>query len=500
MNATRNQISTGSGGVRLDQLFANATVTGGGGVEATTCTCDLTQVQPGDVFVALPELATQEENGHLAVQEAVRRGARAIVCEEPVPVFDVPTYLVPDTRVAWGVLCQAVSSFPAKSIPVIAVTGTHGKSTVIALLDSIFSLAGKHCGKISSLDCYDGMSHFAGIQSPSAAELATRLERMVAAGCTHALTEVSSEALSDRSFAGVEFDVVCITNVSEAHLDLHNSVQSYRRLKRQVLEHLTPTGVAILNADDPVSIKWLAQVDGPVLTFGTKCQAEITADRVSEYSNEQIFMLSAGNHTAAVRTTMVGEHHVANCLAAATIALASGIDLQTIAAGIQAVETLPGRMQRIDCGQGYPVFVDAADTAESLRASLRAARHLSTGRVICVLGDPRSATYSEQLAIAHVVNRMADLAFTSRPFPAEEMDYWPVQDSAVVEIVADRRTAIAKALESAQDGDVVVVAGSCWEPQRTYGSLGTPHENGDAATAKRLLYARLDSPRFRLVA
>jgi UDP-N-acetylmuramoyl-L-alanyl-D-glutamate--2,6-diaminopimelate ligase len=303
----------------------------------------------------------------------------------------------------------------------------------------------------------------------------------------------------------VAFDAVCITHVSDAHLDLHNSVVSYRNLKRRILDSLDPAGVAVFNADDPVSIKWLTHVNGPVLTFGTKDQAEVSAAEVSghgvaQHSNEQVFMISAGSQSAAVRTTMVGQHHVSNCLAAAAIALSYGIDLQTIAAGIEAVEKLPGRMERVDCGQGFPVYVDAADTAESLRASLRTARQLSTGRVVCVLGDPGHATHTEQIAVAHVIGRLADVAIVARAFPAEEIAVDDCDRRACVEVVADRAEAIACAVALAKAGDVVVIAGSRWEPQRAYGTFAVEQEEGDAALTRRLLYARVKQPMLRIAA
>lgn len=499
MHATKTSAVDRQGGVSLDRLLPDATRTGKGSVIATSCTCEWREVRPGDVFVALSERLGNDEDGHAYVKQAVDRGAIAIICEEPVPVFDVPTYVLADSRDAYGKLCLALSGTPHLQIPVIAVTGTHGKSTVVALLDSIFSMAGKHCGKISGIGCYDGMSHSASLNVPTAPELASRLERMVAAGCTHALVEVSSEALAQSAFAGVMFDAVCITNVSDAHLDLHNSVQSYRNLKRRILDSLSPSGLAVFNADDPVSIKWLTHVDGPVLTYGTKDQAEISAYLIEQYSNEQVFMISAGSQSASIRTAMVGQHHISNCLAAAAIALSYGIDLQIVAAGIEAVENLPGRMERIDCGQGFPVYVDAADTAESLRASLRTARQICTGRVLCVLADPARATYSEQLAVAHVVSRLADVAIVARAFPQEETAVCDSEQRACVEVVANRAEAIACAVGLAKPGDVVVIAGCRWEPQRAYGTFAM-EEEGDAALTRHLLYARSKQPMFRSVA
>ncbi len=482
--------------VRLAELFPEATRTGTGEVVVTSCVTDWREVEPGDVFVALPDCGSDGEDGHLHAQRAVSHGAIAVVCEQPVPVFDVPTYLVPDSRVALGEMCHALLGHPSRTLGVIGVTGTHGKSTTIALLESIFAAAGKHCGKLSSLGCYDGMTHSAGMgDAPSAPAFASRLSRMEAAGCTHAFVEISSQALSQLRIAGMELGAVVVTNVTDAHLDCHNTVQSYRETKRRILEYLSPTGVTVLNTDDPVSLKWLDQVTGPVLTYGMSQQsgvaaAEITATVVSCHANEQTFVLTAGSDSVAVRTTIVGEHHVANCLAATTLSLSYGIDLQTIAAGLEAVESLPARMERVDCGQGFPVFIDAADTPEALRASLRAARRLAQRRVICVWDKSAGGTGSEHLAISQVLNRLADLAIVTQPLPrAESMD-------ASVEVVADRNEAIACAVAIAEPGDVVVIAGCCANTGFVFGDLD--ESITDKEITRQLLYAR-EQPTFRLV-
>ena len=252
-------------GVALDELFPSATRTGTGNVRATSCVSDWRQVQPGDVYVALPEGCglQQSDDGHYHAKRAVSCGAIAVVCEQPVPVFDVPTYLVPDSRQALGMLCHALVGNPTQSMPTLGVTGTHGKSTVIALVDAIMAAAGRDSGMISSLGCYDGMSHSGGISDvPSAPTLASRLANMAAADSEHALVELPSRALSQHTVAGIQLDVLCVTNITEAHLEIHNSVQSYRDTKRRAFELLSPTGVTILNADDPVSMQWIEHVPG----------------------------------------------------------------------------------------------------------------------------------------------------------------------------------------------------------------------------------------------
>lgn len=491
---TAYEVSSHTGLLRLSDLLPGATRTSTNEVPFSSCVTDWREVEPGDVFIALPDSADGNGDGHLHAQRAVSHGAIAVVCEQPVPVFDVPTYLVPDTRVVLGEICQALMGHPCRTMEVIGVTGTHGKSTTIALLESIFAHAGKHCGSLSSLGCYDGMTHSVGMSDlPSAPSIASRLARMEAAGCTHAFVEISSQALSQARFAGVELGAVCVTNVSEAHLDRHNTVQCYRDTERRVLKHLSPTGMVALNADDPVSMKWIDKIEGPVLTYGLGNQSEVTATIVESHANEQTFVLTAGSDSVAVRTTIIGEHHISNCLAAATIALSYGIELQDIAVGLESTEQLPARMELVDCGQGFPVFVDAANSANSLRASLRTARQLAAGRVICVWSETPSAAGSEHLAISQVLIRMADLAIVSQPLAESSGDSEQVAD---VELVADRCEAIACAVTMAQPGDVVVIAGSRVGPGFNFGGPDEPLSDGEFA--RQLLYSR-KTPELRLV-
>ena len=481
-----------SSAVSLDRLFPSDTRTGIGDVLASSCSTDWRQIEPGDVFVALPDgdADHQAGAGHQHAQRAVSHGAVAVICEQPVPVFDVPTYLVSDSRIALGQLCQALVGYPTRSLPTVGVTGTQGKTTTLALLDSIFAHAGKHCGLLSSLSCYDGMSHSQGIgDSPSAQAWATRLSRMEAAGCTHALVEVSSRSLCQRRLTGIELDAVCVTNVGEAHLDLHNTKENYRNLKRRILDYLSPVGVTVLNADDPVCLGWLDQLQGPVLTYGLGNQAEITAKIIEQHANEQVFIISAESESIAVRSSIVGEHHISNCLAAAAISMSYGIDLQRIAVGIEAVDRLPSRMERVDCGQGFPVYVDAAETPEALRASLRAARQLARGRVICVLGDKPSGFASLDYAVGSVVRRLADLAIVPWSLPEEDdSSTYEKSTAAHVEVVADRGEAIAWAVSLAEPGDVVVIAGSQPAPHQSFGEVDA--QQCDAEITRQLLYAR----------
>lgn len=478
-------------GVALDELFADFGRRGPGGVRVTACTANLHDVQPGDAFVAV---LGDDTDGHDDACEAVRRGAAAVICERPIPVFNVPVYNVPDSRVAYGELCQALVDRPCERVRVIGVAGSHGKKSVIALLESILRAADCEVGVLTRDRAFDGISYAGGWgEAPSPVEVASRLARIEAAGCTHAIVEAGSVALAQSRLAGVEFDAVCVTNVTARRLDLHQSPENYRNAEHRALEQLSAEGVAVLNSDDAVCCRWLGDFGGPSLTYGFGETAQITATIVEENAGETWFVLTAGDDSAAVRTTIVGREHVANCLAAATVALVQGVDLQSIAAGIEKVTKLPGRMQRVDCGQNYPVYVDAASTPDGLAATLRTARSLAERRVICVLGEqlPRSA--AETATLSSVLRKLADVAVvTDRAAAALGVEH---DHADGLQIVADRGEAIAWATGIAGEGDVVVVAGSAGRPRFAFGERA----DADVDAVRQLLYAR-QSPVLRLVA
>jgi UDP-N-acetylmuramoyl-L-alanyl-D-glutamate--2,6-diaminopimelate ligase len=476
-------MSSTSSAVALHELFPAAS-TNGARVPVTGCASDWRQVQPGDAFVAI---LGDDHDGHDYVRQAVERGAVAVIVERPVPVFTVPVYEVEDTRIALGELCHALAGNPSKQLRVIGVIGTQGKSTVVAILESIYMAAGCDVGVLSSLKSYDGMASSAGIgDGLSPIALAERLARMDAAGCTHAVVEISSRALSQCKFAGVEFDTVCATAIGSADLQWHHTPQNYRAAQRRALELLSPAGLAVLDGEDPVSCEWLSTLDAPSLTYGFDDEAQITAEIVERNACETVFLLSAGCESAAVRTTIVGDHHVRNCLAAAATALAHGIDLQTIAAGIEAIEQLPARMERIDCGQDFALFVDAAANATALRATLRTARRLAQGRVICVLGDSLSCDASEAATVRSVVRKLADLTIVTDALTDFDPDWCSESDDAsALQVAAHRGEAIAWAVATAGEGDVVVIAGSRARSQCQFGTT----EITDADAVREMLYA-----------
>lgn len=477
--------------VSLRNLLPQAEFSHDGDLFVRSCSCDSRTVHKGDLFVALQG---DEFDGHDFVAEALSRGCAAIVAQQPLTGVSCPVCYVDDTRETFGRICQALAGDPSRHMKVIGITGTNGKTTTTYLTASVLAAAGHSPGILGTLGCFDGAEFLpSAMTTPPPAELASRLARMVANGCTHAVMEVSSHALQQARVAGMTFDASCVTNVRRDHLDYHGTIQSYRWAKSKLFRYLSPEGFSVLNADDPTSAAYLNQIDGPVLTVGVRSTAEITATLVEQFLSEQTFLLTAGSDSIPVRTRMIGLHHVYNCLSAAAIGLAYGIDLATVVRGLEAVEHLPGRLERIECGQPFGVFVDFAHTADALAGSLTALREVISGRLICVFGAGGDRDRQKRPLMAQAVEAEADLVVVTNDNPRTEDPQailadirrgFRRPDEAVV--LPDRAHAIAFALGQAQPGDCVLIAGKGHE---TYQILG--HEQvyfDDREVAREWLY------------
>jgi UDP-N-acetylmuramoyl-L-alanyl-D-glutamate--2,6-diaminopimelate ligase len=477
--------------IELHKLLPEAEFFGADDLSVTHCCRDSRQVQPGDLFVAL---AGTNHDGHQFIGEAVARGAAAVVAQQPVALSGTPVVIVPDTAEAYGRICQALAGDPSRNLKVIGITGTNGKTTTSCLLASILATAGHKVGLLGTLAYFDGEESVdATLTTPPADELAHWLARMVAHGCSHAVMEVSSHALAQSRVAGISFDAACVTNVRRDHLDYHPSVLGYRLTKSKLFRHLAGEGFAVINADDPTSAGYLPQIDGPVLTVGVRNAAEITATIIEQHRSQQVFLLTAGSETVAVQTDMIGLHHVYNCLVAAAVGLAYGIDLLRVARGLEAVKSLPGRLERIECGQPYGVFVDFAHTPDALAACLATLREVSGGRLICVFGAGGDRDQGKRPLMGQAVQEGADLAIITTDNPrSEDPQAIAAQvasgfsDPSEAVLIADRAEAISFALAEARPGDCVLIAGKGHEHHQIVGNQSLPFD--DAEIARQWLY------------
>ncbi len=476
--------------VSLAGLLAGAEFKRAADIHLSSCSADSRTCRPGDVFVAMEGGSS---DGHQFVAEAIARGARAVVTERELAV-EVPLCLVSDAREAYGHICQALAAQPSHSLKVIGITGTNGKTTTAHLLANILETAGARTGLLGTLGYHDSLEfENAELTTPTAPALADWLGRMVGHGCSHAVMEVSSHALSQRRVSGVSFAGACLTNLRRDHLDYHHDLAEYHHAKLSLFNDLSPSGTAVINADDPASVAAAPMLPGRVLTIGIHQTADVTATVIERFKSEQTFVISAGKVAATVRTTMIGDHHIYNCLSAAALGLAEGIDLPTIARGLEGVSRVAGRMERIECGQPFGVFVDFAHTPDALAATLTALREVTVGRVLCVFGAGGNRDTEKRPLMGHTVETLADLAIVTNDNSRQEDPHIIAADifsgfarPGEARWMPERERAIQYALSLAGPDDTVLVAGRGHETHQIIGDARLPLD--DREVARRYLY------------
>ncbi len=452
-----------AGRVSLKQLIPQAQFFGSNDIHFESCCGDAFQCEQGDVFVAIDGC---DGDGHDQYRQAITNGATAIVAERMLPA-SVPVCVVPDTRAVYGEISQLLAGNPADAMTVVGVTGTNGKTTTNMLIASVLEAAENRVGVINSFERNDSRhTRSANRTTPAPPEMASWLKRMSGNRCSHAVLELSSHGLAQHYTSGLQFDAAVLTNLRRDHVDLHGSVMNYRKTKARLFEQLKPEGFCVINADDPGSQAILPKITAPVITVGQREDAEVMATVIERLSSEQTFLLMAGNESVPVRTPIIGDHFVSNCLQAAAVGLVMGYDLATVARGLEAVDRVPGRMERVECGQRFGVYVDSADNPDRLAVALKALRKVTSGRVICVFGTPDYRPADDRPMMGRVVERAADLGVLTGghlPHPEPLQVLHDVLDGydrpARAHLIPTRANAIEWALDQARPGDSVLIAG-----------------------------------------
>ncbi len=449
--------------IRLNRLLPESQLIGAHEVKVTGCRRHARKIRAGDLFVVTLRAGPRRD---AAIREAIQRGCSAVLADEPLGELPVPVCYTADAQAAFGEVAQALHGYPARKLNLVGVAGTSGKTTTACLIARILGEAGHNVGLLGSLGYFDGEDSSTATQAtPESDELADRLARMVTSGCTHAVLEISTAGLAEKRVAGLAFHAVAITN--------QRADRSRQRAKPlELLQYLAADGYAVFNADDPACRAALSSMSKPVLTAGLEIAANIQGREISRQLGEETFFLSAGNETFPVQTKLFGRHHVQNCLVAAAVGLAAGVPIEAIVKGLEAVTSLPGRMQPVICGQPFSAFVDAAADAHALEAVLGTLRPLVTGRLILVSRPPSRVT--EDAEWMHVLETYADLTVLTTGDPARD-DFSVLMDRVEKHIytparfryLADRAEAIAWTLQQARPDDCVLIAGNghrLWQP------------------------------------
>ena len=456
--------------------------------EIASVTHDSRAVGVGDLFCCVPGATT---DGHDHAPAAVAAGAAALLVERPLGLPVAAEVRVASVRAAMGPLAAAAWGDPSTKLAVLGVTGTNGKTTTTWLLEAIARAAGIRPGVIGTIGArIDGEPVPGERTTPEATELQALLARMVGAGVGLAAIEVSSHALVMGRVDGTRFAAACFTNLSHDHLDFHAGLDDYFEAKALLFDPAR-TDAAATNLDDPhgAEIARRAEAAGlAVLGFGLDAPgATVRAEGLDASPAGNTFRLVSPYGSAAVRSPLVGRFNAANALAAAATALAAGLDVEAVAAGLSAPVVVPGRMERVEAGQPFPVLVDYAHTPDGLEQVLRAARPLvggNSGRLVVVFGCGGDRDRAKRPAMGKAAAGLADVIVVTSDNPRSE-DPLAIIEEVVAGIpsgthpvvVADRRQAVREALAGRGPGDVVVVAGKGHEQGQTAGGVTVPFDD-----------------------
>ncbi|MGI9016372.1 MAG: UDP-N-acetylmuramoyl-L-alanyl-D-glutamate--2,6-diaminopimelate ligase [Euzebya sp.] len=434
----------------------------------TDVTHDSRQAGPGVLFAARPGAHV---DGHDFAAAAVKAGSPALLVQRALPKLKVPQIQVTSVADSLGFVADLIHGSPTADIDVLGITGTNGKTTTAYLLDAVWRAAGRVTGLIGTVETRIGDQRVPGVRTtPEASDLHRLFARMRDQGVTAASIEVSSHGLALGRLNGVRLAAALFTNLTQDHLDFHTDMEEYYLAKASLFTP-TFTPVGVITVDDDYGRRLAEQAPVDVWTLSRRTTADVTATDVVAGVRGSTFLARVKGARVGVRINLPGEYNVANALGAIATAHAAGVPLSVAADGLASLTGVPGRMERVDVGQPFGVLVDYAHTPDSVVGVLDAARTLTDGRLIVVLGcggdrDRRKRPVMARAAVSH-----ADIAVFTNDNPRSEDPEAILQDMiagladprAAIRIT-DRRDAIGQAIGMARAGDVVVIAGKGHEP------------------------------------
>jgi UDP-N-acetylmuramoyl-L-alanyl-D-glutamate--2,6-diaminopimelate ligase len=430
-------------------------------------------VAAGDAFFCVPGLV---RDGHDFAADAVARGAAVLVVERALAGVSAAQVLVPDARAALAVASAAFFGDPTRHLEVVGITGTNGKTTTAYLVESIARAAERATGLVGTVETRVlGERLPAGRTTPESRDLQELFARMVDAGVRTVAMEVSSHALALHRVDGVRFAVVAFTNLSQDHLDFHESMDDYYSAKARLFtDHGAP--VRVVCVDDEAGRRLASEV-GPEVTVGRQPTATVHATDIAPGTTGSDFTLVTPDGSARVRLPLAGDFNVSNALVAAGCAHGLGIDVRTIAAGLESAGQVPGRMERIEAGQDFAVLVDYAHTPDGLAKAVAAVRAGTRGRVITVFGCGGDRDAAKRSLMGAVAGSLSDIVVVTSDNPRSESPDAIIGQvrgglagkPAEARVEPDRRAAIALALALARAGDAVLIAGKGHEDYQILG-------------------------------
>jgi UDP-N-acetylmuramoyl-L-alanyl-D-glutamate--2,6-diaminopimelate ligase len=469
--------------------------------EITALAYDSRRAQAGALFFCV---SGYDHDGHDFAVQALAAGAVGLVVERPLEL-GVPELLVSSTRAAMGPLAARFYKEPSSNMRVVGVTGTNGKTTTSHLVCALLEAAGEPCGLLGTVESHVGAQRRAASRTtPEAIDLQADLRTMLDGGQHSCAMEVSSHALALGRTDCVRFAAAIFTNLTQDHLDFHETMEEYFQAKRRLFLPPAPQpkpGVSIVNLDDPYGLRLAGELDN-VVTYAIDAEADYRARELTVEPGGTRLQLDTPSGTRSLSLGLPGRYNVANALGALAAVHALGGELDTLLAALERGVRVPGRLEPVEAGQNFAVLVDYAHTPDSLQNVLRTAHELGRGRVICVFGAGGDRDRGKRPLMGEVGAALADVLLVTSDNPRSEDPQEIVEQimagasavkrpasAAPIVCELDRRAAIERAIELAERGDVLVIAGKGHEQGQEF-AAGVKLPFDDVTVAREALAAR----------
>jgi len=438
-------------------------------------------VVPGNLFIA-------KKRGADFIPKAVATGAAAVLTDIYNPFLAVPQIIHPRPEEIESELANRYYENPSERLSTIAVTGTNGKTTTSYMFRHIINTLGGACGLIGTIEYDTGAyTRQATLTTPDILTSQKLLSEMVRHGCTHCALEASSHGLSQGRLEGVSVDVGIFTNLSQDHLDYHETMESYADAKAILFSHIEKKGVALINGDDPASQRMKNGATGAAITFGMSEGVDVVIEIERQTLSGTRFSLTFQGEIVNGRIPLVGVYNVYNAVAASLAAAHFGYPLNDVVNTLRTFDGVPGRLERVPSKGRCNLFVDFAHTEEALRAVMNTLKETAKGKLIVVFGCGGNRDKTKRPKMGQIVDSIADFAIITSDNPrnedpstiCEEVKRGFLSDN--YEICVDREQAIARAVERADRDDVVLVAGRGHEPMQLFSGYSIPFRDSEVA-------------------
>jgi UDP-N-acetylmuramoyl-L-alanyl-D-glutamate--2,6-diaminopimelate ligase len=455
-------------------------------------TCNSKEVRNNFLFVAIKG---SKCDGHDFLDEAITKGAKTIIIQDNlIPNINLPTPIikVPDTHRALAWLCAKFYGYPSKHLKVIGITGTNGKTTLSYLTESILNSAGLEAGLIGTIG-YQFKDRLipATNTTPNAQALQYLLAEMVKAGLKFAVMEVSSHSLDQQRVEAIDFGMAVFTNLTRDHLDYHLSFEKYFKAKAKLFKILSPRSRAIINIDDPYGRRLVDRTKASVLTYAIKNPASLCASKISLNLDRTRFLVSTPKGTLNIKTKLIGRHNVYNILGAIGVGISSGLNLNIIKEGVEKLKLVPGRLETIDCGQPFKLFVDYAHSDDALKNVLSMLRQITPdSKIILVFGCGGEKDKGKRPKMGKIAATLADFAIITSDNPRSEdpkdiacdiLKGIKKSSKGRYRVILDRFEAIKEGLSLADTKSIVLIAGKGHEAYQIFKDRKVPFDDREVA-------------------